>query len=161
MMVSMLSLLNILIQIILDYIRYSETKKIPCSFLETIEENEEIFFEKFKSLELYNLNELNSLIEPLKKIYINQDKLFQLIIKKLEKLFTEKYIHIKNYEWEHFLKLIPQNNVSLIINLLERLIRDLTYISELDREIRYKKYLIEEKKEKELKELKKVCENHK
>ncbi len=149
---------NMLIQIILDYIRYSETKKIPCSFLETIEENEEIFFEIFKSLEIYNLNELSSLIEPLKEIHINQDKLFPLMIKKLEKLLTKKYIHIKNYEWEHFLKLIPQNYVSIIINLLERLIRDLTYISELDREIRYEKYLIEEKKGKQLKELKEICE---
>lgn len=150
---------NILIKIILDYVRFDETKKIPCYFFETIEENEETFFTIFESLEIYNINELNSLGNPLKEIHINQDRLFQQMIIKLEKLLTEEIITIDNYEWEHFLNVFPEKYVLIINNLLQKTIGDLTFISELDREIRSKRYFSEKNKEKKLKELIDIAKN--
>lgn len=142
--------INILIKMILDFIRDDETNKIPKNFLRILKENEELFFKIFESLEIYNLNEINSFIFFFKETILNKEKFSQLLLNKLEKLLNKDYITIENNEWELFLKLIPNENTPKIKILMENLINDLIFTSDFDKEIRPDKYHIDKNKEQKL-----------
>lgn len=55
----------------------------------------------------------------------------------------KKYITIDLNDWEVFLSLLNQNELIQIKKLINSLKNDLVYVSELNKEIKYAKYLID------------------
>ena len=74
-------------------------------------------------------------------------------------MFMKKCITIDLNDWDVFLSLLNQYELIQIKKLINSLKNDLVYVSELDKEIRYAKYLIDFNKREKFDELLSSCEN--
>lgn len=136
--------LNFLMKIVLDYIRSSHVKIVPMEFVNMIKENDALFYETFNRMEIYSFYELLSFLFLLKYNSANfQNTLFKCILKKLESLLMNKFIHIKIDDLKLFYSHLSKKQISEVLLLLIKIKENLVFVSEFDLQVRYEKYLID------------------
>ena len=146
--------LNFLMKIVLDYIRSSHVKFVPMEFVDMIKENVVLFYETFYRIEIYNFYELQSFLFLLEYDSVNfQNTLFKCILKKLEYLLMNKFIHIEIDDLKLFYSYLTKKQISEVTLLLIKIKENLVFVSEFDLQVRYKKYLIDIAKYDKLTEL--------
>lgn len=146
--------LNFLMKIALDYIKSRYVKMIPMEFIDMIKENDALFYETFNRMKIYNFRELQSFLFLLKHGSVNfQHTFFKCILKKLESLLTDKYIHIKITDLKLFYSDLTKKQISQVIQLLVKIKENLVFISEFDLQVRFEKYIIDIRKYEQLTEL--------
>ena len=148
-----------LIQIIINYMANKETKIIPKELLEIIEENIDLFYIEYDKIKILNINELNQLYSIKHCHFLSKSKLFELILKKLKIKLSKEHITINKEDWKKFIDNLDINEIKKILKLLEELKNNLKYTSELDEQIRFKKYLIDTQKYDKFDELISLCNN--
>lgn len=89
--------------------------------------------------------------------FLSKSQLFESILKKLKFKLSEEYITINESDWETFLDNLDINEIKKILRLLKEMKNNLKYLSELDKEIRFKKYLIDIGKYNKFNELLSIC----
>lgn len=136
--------LNFLMKIVLDYIRSSHVKIVPMEFVNMIKENDALFYETFNRMEIYSFYELLSFLFLLKYNSANfQNTFFKCILKKLESLLMNKFIHIKIDDLKLFYSHLSKKQISEVLLLLIKIKENLVFVSEFDLQVRYEKYLID------------------
>lgn len=136
--------LNFLMKIVLDYIRSSHVKIVPMEFVNMIKENDALFYETFNRMEIYSFYELLSFLFLLKYNSDNfQNTFFKCILKKLESLLMNKFIHIKIDDLKLFYSHLSKKQISEVLLLLIKIKENLVFVSEFDLQVRYEKYLID------------------
>ena len=136
--------LNFLMKIVLDYIRSSHVKIVPMEFVNMIKENDALFYETFNRMEIYSFYELLSFLFLLKYNSDNfQNTFFKCILKKLESLLMNKFIHIKIDDLKLFYSHLSKKQISEVLLLLIKIKENLVFVSEFDLQVRYGKYLID------------------
>lgn len=148
-----------LIKIIIDYIKYKKRKIIPLDILDIIKDNLELFYHEYDKVEILNFNEISQLYSIKNWQFISKNRLFELILKKIEIKLSEEQITINEKDWEKFLNMLDINEIKKILKLLKETKNALKYIFELDREVRFNKYLIDIRKYDILNELIKISHN--
>lgn len=148
-----------LIKIIIDYIKCKETKMIPNELLEIIKNNQEQFYKEYDKIEILNINELNHLYQIKQSSYLSEMKLFEILLKKIKLKLSEEHITINEIDWKNFLNLLNTHELKKILQIMKEIQNDLKYTSELDKEIRFKKYLIDTGKYNKINELIKIYDN--
>ena len=142
-----------LIEIIINYIKYKETKKIPLELLDIIKDNLEQFYTEYDKVEALNMNEIHQLYFIKDYSFLSRHRLFELILKKLKLKLSREYITINENDWKIFLQDLDNDELKKLLKLMEELKNNLKYTSELDKEIRFKKYLIDTQKYDKINEL--------
>ena len=150
--------LEVLIKIILDYIKSPMVSKILVDVANILKENPSMFYKIFEELEIKNIRELYYLFEILTKLEIVSENKFNIFLDKLENMFTEKYITVDLMDWNIFLSLLDEEELIQIKKLIINVKNDLVYVSELDKEIRYTKYSIDINKSEKFNELLLACD---
>lgn len=136
--------LNFLMKIVLNYIRSSHVKIVPMEFVNMIKENDALFYETFYGMEIYNFYELQSFLFLLKYGSVNfQNTFFKCILKKLESLLMNEFIHIEIDDLKLFYSYLSKKQISEVILLLIKIKENLVFVSEFDLQVRYEKYLID------------------
>lgn len=136
--------LNFLMKIVLDYIRSSHVKIVPMEFVNMIKENDALFYETFNRMEISSFYELESFLFLLKYNSVNfQNTFFKCILKKLESLLMNKFIHIKIDDLKLFYSHLSKKQISEVLLLLIKIKENLVFVSEFDLQVRYEKYLID------------------
>lgn len=148
-----------LIKIIIDYIKYQETKIIPLELLEIVKNNLEQFYKEYDEVKISNINEIYQLYSIKHWSFLSKSRLFKLILKKLKFKLSEEHITINKSDWKKFLSNLDINEIKKTLKLLEELKNNIKFTSELDKEIRFKKYLIDIGKYEKINELIKICNN--
>lgn len=148
-----------LIKIIIDYIKYQETKIIPLELLETVKDNLEQFYKEYDEVKILNINELYQLYSIKHWSFLSKSRLFKSILKKLKFKLAEEHITINESDWKKFLSNLDINEIKKTLKLLEELKNNLKFTSELDKEIRFKKYLIDIRKYNKINELISICKD--
>ena len=148
-----------LIKIIIDYIKYQETKIIPLELLETVKDNLEQFYKEYDEVKILNINELYQLYSIKHWSFLSKSRLFKSILKKLKFKLGEEHITINESDWKKFLSNLDINEIKKTLKLLEELKNNLKFTSELDKEIRFKKYLIDIRKYNKINELISICKD--
>ena len=148
-----------LIKIIIDYIKYKETRIIPLELLDIVENNLEQFYKEYDKVGILNINEINQLYSIKHWSFLSKTRLFELILKKLKLKFSEEYITINENNWENFLNNLDNNEIKKILKLLKEMKNDLKYVSELDKEIRFKKFIIDIGKYDKINKLIRICDD--
>lgn len=151
--------LDLLIKIILDYIKSPRVSEILLDIVNILKKDSNIFYQIFCQLEINNIRELYNLFDILTKLDILSENQFNIFLEKLKNMFMKKYITIDLNDWDVFLSLLNQNELIQIKKLINSFKNDLIYVSELDKEIRYAKYLIDFNKSEKFDELLLSCEN--
>ncbi len=151
--------LDLLITIILDYIKSPRISIILLDIVNLLKKNFNIFYQIFCQLEIKNIRELCKLFDILTKLDIVSENQFNIFLEKLKNMFMKKCITIDLNDWDVFLSLLNQYELIQIKKLINSLKNDLVYVSELDKEIRYAKYLIDFNKREKFDELLSSCEN--
>ncbi len=146
-----------LIKIIIDYIKYQETKIIPLELVDIVKDNLEHFYKEYDEVKILNINEIHQLYSIKHWSFLSKSKLFELILKKLKLKLSEEHITINENDWEKFLDNLDIDEINKILRLLKKMRDNLNYISELDKEIRFKKYLIDLMKYNKINELISIC----
>ena len=149
--------LDELMIMIVDLIKFKETKQIPYEILLKILNNLEKFYEEFEKTNIINIYELTQFCRFNRQLY-SKIKLFRLIIKKLKNLLNRKHIGIDNYGWESFVSTLNFDELTSIRTLLDETKNNITFISELDKELRFEKFLIDTNKYKKIGELENICD---
>lgn len=148
---------EILIKIIIDYIKYKETKIIPLELLDIVKDNLKHFYKEYDEVKILNINEIHQLYSIKHWSFLSKSKLFELILKKLKLKLSEEHITINEKDWKKFLDNLDIDEINKILRLLKEMRDNLNYISELDKEIRFKKYLIDIRKYYKINELISIC----
>ena len=146
-----------IIKIIIDYIKFKETKIIPLELLGIVKDNLEQFYKEYDDVEILNINEIHHLYSIKNLSFLSKSQLFESILKKLKFKLSEEYITINESDWETFLDNLDINEIKKILRLLKEMKNNLKYLSELDKEIRFKKYLIGIGKYNKFNELLSIC----
>ena len=146
-----------IIKIIMDYIRFKETKIVPAELFEIVKDNLEQFYKEYDDLKNLNINEIKHLYLIKQCSFLAESRLFEMILKKIKLKLSEDYITINEYDWKDFIYNLDSAETMKILNLLEESKNNLTYTSELDKEIRFKKYLIDTQKYDKINELINIC----
>lgn len=153
--------LPLLIRIILDYIKSPKSKKILIDVANILKDNYDIFYSIFNDLEIKNLRELSQLFNVLHELeIIPKDELLRITLNKLKNKFSNKFITIDMNDWKIFLSLLNSSEINKVEKLINDSKNNLKYISELDKEVRYEKYLIDIKKSEKFDELLAECNLH-
>ena len=151
--------LPVLIRIILDYIKSPKSSEILIDVANILKDNYDTFYRIFNDLEIKNIRELSQLFKVLHELeIIPKDELLSISLNKLENKFMDKFITIDLNDWKIFLSLLNSSEINQVKKLITDSKNNLKYISELDKEIRYDKYLIDIKKSEKLDELLDACE---
>lgn len=149
-----------LIQIILDFIRYEKTKKIPSELIDILENNSELCYIKLENMHIPNIRELKRLYALENLSFKSENKFFEILLMKLKYMLTKKFITINNLDWRNFLIELETNEIKEIKDLIFKIKNDLKYICELDKEIRFEMYDLDMKKLSALNELIKICDEN-
>lgn len=153
--------LNLLVKIILDYIKSPETTEILIDVANILKDNFDIFYKTFEELNIKNIRELSKLFDILYKLeVIPRNDLLNICLNKLKTKFMEKYITVNLDDWKIFLGLLTIPEINEVKNLIDNMKTGLIYISELDKQIRHEKYLIDIKKSEKFYELLIACEEY-
>lgn len=142
-----------LIEIVVNYIKYKETKKIPPELLNIIKDNLEQFYTEYDKVETLNINEIHQLYSIKDYSFLSRSRLFELILKKLKLKLSREHITINENDWKNFLQDLNSDELKKLLKLMEELKNNLKYTSELDKEIRFKNYLIDTQKYDKINEL--------
>lgn len=142
-----------LIEIIVNYIKYKETKKIPPELLNIIKDNLEQFYTEYDKVETLNINEIHQLYSIKDYSFLSRPRLFELLLKKLKLNLSREHITINENDWKNFIQDLNSDELKKLLKLMEKLKNNLKYTSELDKEIRFKKYLIDIRKNDRINEL--------
>lgn len=150
--------LELLIKIILDYIKSPKISLILIDVVNILKEDSTMFYKIFGELEIKNIRELYNLYEILTKLEVVSENQFSIFLDKLKIVFSKKYVTIDLRDWNVFLSLLKENEIIQVKNLINTMKNNLVYVSELDKEIRYAKYLIDFDKTEKFDELLQICE---
>lgn len=146
-----------IIKIIIDYIKFKETRIIPLELLDIVKDNLEQFYKEYDEVKILNINEIKQLYSIKHLPFLSKSRLFESMLKKLKLKLSEEHITINESDWEKFLDNLDINEIKKILKLLKEMKNNLKYTSELDKEIRFKKYLIDIQKYDKFKELINIC----
>ena len=102
---------------------------------------------------ILNINEIHQLYSIKDYSFLSRSRLFELILKKLKLKLSREHITINENDWKNFLQDLNSDELKKLLKLMEELKNNLKYTSELDKEIRFKKYLIDTQKYDKINEL--------